>query len=67
MRIRLVNSGSLSYNETMKNTDTKNQESIEYYKERNEKLMERKRLELIKMAQANLDILADVLPSPAKI
>lgn len=38
MRIRLVNSGSLSYNETMKNTDTKNQESIEYYKERNEKL-----------------------------
>ncbi len=38
MRIRLVQSGSFSYNETMKNTDTKIQESIEHYKARNEKL-----------------------------
>jgi polysaccharide pyruvyl transferase CsaB len=36
-------------------------------RERNEKLMERKLQDLIKMAQANIDILADVLPSPAKI
>lgn len=36
-------------------------------KERNEKLMERKLADLVKLAQVNLDILADILPNPAKI
>lgn len=36
-------------------------------RERNAKIMERKRDELINLAQQNMDILADVLPKPAKI
>lgn len=36
-------------------------------RERNVKLMERKHEELVKLAQSNLEILADFLPNPAKI
>lgn len=36
-------------------------------RERNAKLMERKHAELVKLAQSNLEILADFLPNPAKI
>jgi polysaccharide pyruvyl transferase WcaK-like protein len=36
-------------------------------RERNEKVMERKREELVKLAQVNIDILAHLLPNPAKI
>jgi len=36
-------------------------------RERNEKVMERKREELVKLAQVNLDILADFLPNPVKM
>lgn len=38
LRIRLVKPDSFAYTGTMKNTDTKIQETIEYYKARNEKL-----------------------------
>ncbi len=36
-------------------------------KERNEKLMERKRADLMKLAELNLEILSDFLPSSAKL
>lgn len=36
-------------------------------RERNEKLMERKMADLVKLAQLNLEILDDILPNPAKI
>jgi polysaccharide pyruvyl transferase CsaB len=36
-------------------------------RERNQKIMERKRPELVKLAEANLDILNDVISRPAKI